>query len=73
MESLSENKPLRNSLMATGAFVMMLALEISPSLNESFQISPFPNDTIRNKVAITLVADFIGSWLIENSLAIVFK
>jgi cation-transporting ATPase 13A1 len=46
MQSLSENKALRNSLMIAGGFTLLLASEIMPDLNETFQLTPFPSDEV---------------------------
>jgi len=50
---------------------VLLATEVSPSVNESFELVPFPSDF--RPILLTLIAlDFVGSWLIETMCLTLF-
>jgi hypothetical protein len=67
MQSLSENKPLKNCLTALGIFTVVLAMEIMPDVNEGFELVLFPDASFRNSVVMTIFLDFGLCWLIEVS------
>jgi len=64
MENLWENKPLRVSLAVTWFFSLFLAMEISPEMNEYFELVPFPSE-FRTKLLGLIFFDVLGSWGVE--------
>ncbi|KAJ3027019.1 UNVERIFIED_CONTAM: hypothetical protein HDU68_004637 [Siphonaria sp. JEL0065] len=63
-ESLFKNKSLYNSLMMVTGIAVLAATEISPELNSSMQLVPFPDD-FRYKLMGTMAFDFGGAWVVE--------
>ncbi|KAI8618780.1 hypothetical protein BC830DRAFT_1208454 [Chytriomyces sp. MP71] len=63
-ESLFANKSLYNSIMMVSAVAAAAATEISPELNSSMQLVPFPDD-FRYKLMATMAFDFGGAWTVE--------
>ena len=63
-ESLFENKPLRNSLMAVGAICMIAAFELFPEFNEWLELVPMP-PIFKFQLISALLTDFFGCFLIE--------
>lgn len=59
MQSLSENKPLRNSLMATGGFTLACAAELFPDWNEFLELVPLPTPEFRYTMVLILVLDYV--------------
>lgn len=47
MQSLTENKALKNSLLLAGGFTLLLASEMMPDMNETFQLTPFPTAEVK--------------------------
>ncbi|KAI9339089.1 hypothetical protein BDR26DRAFT_862609 [Obelidium mucronatum] len=63
-ESLFKNKSLYNSLLMVTGIAVLAASEISPELNSSMQLVPFPDD-FRYKLMATMAFDFGGAWVVE--------
>ncbi|KAJ3071425.1 hypothetical protein HDU98_005354 [Podochytrium sp. JEL0797] len=63
-ESLFKNKSLYNSLMMVTGIAVLAASEISPELNNTMQLVPFPDD-FRYKLMATMAFDFGGAWVVE--------
>ena len=72
MESLRENKNLFRSLIAVGALVFCCVMNIIPELNESLELVPMPTDEFRSTISSMLILDFIGAWIYENILRMIF-
>eukprot|EP01132_Coremiostelium_polycephalum_P002271 gene2271-2796_t len=66
MQSLSENKPLLYALSSVWGLGVILSLEILPSLNETFELIPFPDLQFRYMMFGTIVIDLVGAWIIEK-------
>jgi len=65
MESLSENKPLRNSLVLSTGFTFLAASQIYPELNDMLSLVELPAD-FRATLLIVMAADFSLSWVWEK-------
>lgn len=65
MASLTENKPLRNSLFAAAAFVVVLALELMPDFNINFELVLFPSEHYKWFMVGLIAADFALCFLVE--------
>jgi len=63
-ESLSENKPLRNSLMIVGGISAVAALEMYPEFNEWLQLVPMP-PKFRTLLVGLMVVDLGGCLVLE--------
>ncbi|ORY38145.1 hypothetical protein BCR33DRAFT_754574 [Rhizoclosmatium globosum] len=63
-ESLFKNKSLYNSLLIVTGIAVLAASEISPELNSTMQLVPFPDD-FRYKLMATMAFDFGGAWVVE--------
>jgi len=59
MESLNDNKPLRNVLLFTEGIVVLAATEIISSFNEYLQLVPFPHGVIKKIIASLFLEQFI--------------
>jgi len=73
MESLMENKPLRTCLLFTGGAVLFLAAEFDQTFNLSFELVAFPSPQFRQTLLSVIIADFVGSWLVEHILLLLFN
>lgn len=65
MESLSENKPLRNCLALGTGFTFLAASQILPELNDTLSLVEMPAD-FRATLLIVMAADFSLSWAYEK-------
>lgn len=65
MESLSENKPLRNCLALSTGFTFLAASQIYPELNDTLSLVEMPAD-FRATLLIVMAADFSLSWAWEK-------
>ena len=63
-ESLSENKPLRNSLMIVGGISVVAALEMYPEFNAWLQLVPMP-PKFRTLLVVLMVVDLGGCLVLE--------
>lgn len=64
-ESLFENAPLRNSLLAVGAVAVVAATETYPEFNAWLELVPMP-PAVRTHLLIAMAVDFGGCLLIEH-------
>ena len=64
-ESLSENKNLRNSLLAVSAVAIVAATEMIPEFNEWLQLVQMP-PAFRIKLLSILFIDFFGCLAVEH-------
>eukprot|EP00027_Filamoeba_sp_ATCC50430_P010087 CAMPEP_0168541394 /NCGR_PEP_ID=MMETSP0413-20121227/794_1 /TAXON_ID=136452 /ORGANISM="Filamoeba nolandi, Strain NC-AS-23-1" /LENGTH=644 /DNA_ID=CAMNT_0008571207 /DNA_START=889 /DNA_END=2823 /DNA_ORIENTATION=- len=64
MENLWENKPLRFCLSVTWFFSLFLAMELSPEMNEYFELVPFPSE-FRTTLLGLIFLDVLGAWGVE--------
>ncbi|KAJ3131259.1 hypothetical protein HK100_006575 [Physocladia obscura] len=63
-ESIFKNKAMYNSLLMVTGIAVLAASELSPELNSSMQLVPFPDD-FRYKLIATMAFDFGGAWVVE--------
>eukprot|EP00741_Cyanophora_paradoxa_P004471 tig00000806_g4340.t1 len=63
MQSLAENKPLRNSLFVAAAVTVACASSWFGPFNAWLELVPFPSTHFRNMVCLFLLADVGGAWL----------
>jgi len=71
-ESLMENKPLRNSLLAVAGIGVLAALEWMPEFNAWMELVPMPARFQKQLVA-AIVVDFVGCFVIENTALRLFS
>jgi len=63
MQSLQENRQLRTVLVGTEVFLFALLFGIVPSLNGGMQMTPFPSDEFRLRLASYMAFDLVVSVL----------
>jgi cation-transporting ATPase 13A1 len=73
MASLSENKPLRNSLVAATAFVIVLALELMPEFNLNFELVLFPSEQYKWFLVTLIAVDFALCFVVEWICSKIFE
>jgi len=66
MQSLTDNKPLLYALMAVAFVVFFCASESSRDFNELLELVPFPSIKFRKTVALTMIGDLVGAFLVEH-------
>jgi cation-transporting ATPase 13A1 len=71
MESLWENKMLRNSLGVAFGVVLLLAGNLLPDLSLWFELVDFP-DQFRNTIVAVIVADCAGCYVLDRTLRFIF-
>eukprot|EP00276_Gloeochaete_wittrockiana_P023948 CAMPEP_0184365734 /NCGR_PEP_ID=MMETSP1089-20130417/150349_1 /TAXON_ID=38269 ORGANISM="Gloeochaete wittrockiana, Strain SAG46.84" /NCGR_SAMPLE_ID=MMETSP1089 /ASSEMBLY_ACC=CAM_ASM_000445 /LENGTH=1238 /DNA_ID=CAMNT_0026707081 /DNA_START=169 /DNA_END=3882 /DNA_ORIENTATION=- len=65
MESISENKPLRNSLLFSAVVTLICATDMFRPFNQALELVPFPTMAFRNRMVLILIADVGGVYLLE--------
>ncbi|KAJ2533095.1 putative cation-transporting ATPase 1 [Coemansia sp. RSA 1935] len=70
-EALRENRVLFRGLLGVGAIAVVCATETMPDLNEYLKLVPMPEE-FRDRVCITIVADFAAAFAIEKVCAMLF-
>lgn len=73
MEGLGDNKGLRHALMAVSALVLLCTAQIVPELNRLMELAEFPSFTLQGKLAALIVADFVGSVVVDFVLRKLFS
>lgn len=73
MESLSQNKPLRLSLTAMFALLLLLSSEIMPDLNELFELAKLPSDDFRFQLQLLIISDVAGTYILSRVLNWIFS
>ena len=53
-------------MMLMYAVIIAVIFEVMPEMNEGLELVPFPNDEFKQKIAITLGADFVLCYGIEK-------
>lgn len=71
MESIWENKSLLYSLMTSSAFLAALLFDVTPDVNDQFEIVHFTTQ-FRNLLAGVCAAILASSWLVDRSLRFLF-
>jgi len=71
MESIFENRPLFFSVLLSGFAVLGLVSNISPEINEKFDLVQFP-DSFRTMLAYCVIADLLLCLFIDRLLNFIF-
>ncbi|XP_067625112.1 endoplasmic reticulum transmembrane helix translocase [Eurosta solidaginis] len=71
MESLQENRPLLTSILVSTGLVILLSLNLSPELTETFEIVSFPED-FRITLVMVLLADTIAAFALDRICSFLF-
>ena len=71
-ESIRENKGMYWGIVIVTCIAFSCATEFIPELNENLKLVPFTTDF---KITLTslMVVDYVGCWLIEKALKIMFS
>jgi len=67
MESLTENRPLLYSLFGSMAFMFALVLDVTPEINDQFEIVHFTEE-FRDVLMKVIIGVGASTWFIDRSL-----
>ncbi len=73
MQSLFENKPLRNCVAIVMGIVLMCLFEISPGFNEKFDMVRWPSEAFASRMMELVAIDFFGALAIDRGLKMIFR
>ncbi|KAK9453271.1 hypothetical protein V1511DRAFT_89513 [Dipodascopsis uninucleata] len=71
-ENISENRAMYWGLTGAGLLALAGASELIPELNEKMRLVPMVYE-FRKKLCISMIIDYVGSWVIEQGLKAAFS
>lgn len=72
MTSVTQNRPLLWSLIATFILTFMFASETFPEMNRYFQLVPFPDTDFRDYILFILAIDLLATFMFDRLMKFIF-